>query len=109
MPHPRCTKTRRPAPGRSRSTAAAVRPAAAAVRRKALAAADAGVEDAGHRQTPVPCREQEPRVKTPMFERAAAFALAVVVSFGLLAGIDHLAAREAVSPVGACGGGGGGV
>ncbi|MBK9360153.1 MAG: hypothetical protein IPM99_02975 [Rubrivivax sp.] len=46
-------------------------------------------------------------MKTPMFERAAAFALAVVVSFGLLAGIDHLAAREAVSPVWACAVGGG--
>jgi hypothetical protein len=45
-------------------------------------------------------------VKTRLIERASALALAAVVTFGLIASIDHLAAREAVSPVWACAVGG---
>lgn len=45
-------------------------------------------------------------MKTRLFERATALALAAVVTFGLLASIGHLAARDAVSPVWACAVGG---
>lgn len=45
-------------------------------------------------------------MKTRLLERASALALAAIVTFGLIASIDHLAAREAVSPVWACAVGG---
>ena len=40
--------------------------------------------------------------RSTVLNQTTALALAAIVTFGLLASIDHLAAREAVSPVWAC-------
>ncbi len=45
-------------------------------------------------------------MKTRLIERASALALAAFVTFGLLAGINHLAVHEQASPVWACAVGG---